>query len=102
MLYPIGPGSKKYGPGGNLRKGVRVRSFDTSGNVARAKVINVSPHSHLYEEGTEIRRTKDGVNRGRMPATPVLRKIAPRKRREMVLQLINMVEQQTGAKINRG
>lgn len=92
--YPIGDT-------GNLRKGLRLRK-KREGHVVSATVINTSPHSHLYEEGSEMRATSAGASRGRMPARAVIRRIAPQERRAMRDELIEMVAEQTGAVISRG
>lgn len=89
------------GETGNLRKGLRVRK-KRDGHVVSATVINASPHSHLYESGSEMRQTSAGASRGRMPARAVIRKIAPQERREMREELLDMVEKETGALVIRG
>lgn len=87
---------------GNLKNGVKVTQPNTVGHAPRAKVSNKAPHAHLYEEGTAVRATKSGANRGSMPARPVIRRIAPQVRRDMEQKLIAMIEHETGAKIIRG
>lgn len=95
--YPLGAT-------GNLRKGVKVKKQTFGNYIVSAKVINTSEHSHLYEDGTELRKTKNDADRGIMPkaAKPTIRSIAPRKRREFNDDLADMVEQVTGAVIIRG
>jgi len=55
--------------------------------IAQAK----APHSHLYEFGTEQRRTASGANRGRMPERAVTVPIARRRRANMARRLVDML-----------
>lgn len=88
--YPIGPGSKKYGPGGNLQRGVRTFYPAPLVGVVR----NQSPHAHLWHWGTKDRRTKRGWRRGVMPAAnpDPLVPLAQRGRVLMVQRLTALLE----------
>jgi hypothetical protein len=58
---------------------------------ARAVIKNRAPHAWWAEHGTQIRRTKEGVNRGAMPPIHVFVPIAMRGRRRMVEALKGLV-----------
>jgi len=62
------------------------------------RVRATSKHAHLFERGSQARHTSIGANRGSMPATPVLIRIAPRKRREMFQRLKDLLVRH-GAKV---
>jgi len=87
---------------GNLARGVTVEhnasKFHTSAIVkSRAR------HAHLFEFGTQKRRTLSGANRGSMPAAQVDRAMLPiviRLRKRMVEGLITVVEK-AGLKVTR-
>lgn len=85
--YPVGPT-------GNLRR--RVSLSRTQSKVsARAKLTSRAPHAHLVEDGTNVRRTRKGWNRGRMPQAPDVQRMIPkaiRARRRMVDELVVMVK----------
>jgi hypothetical protein len=85
-VYPVGPT-------GNLRRGVAV-SNDTRGVAALAIVKSRAPHAHLWEYGTQVRRTNRSFNRGRMPSPTgdTLVSIAQRVRRGMYQRLVALVE----------
>lgn len=54
---------------GRLRDGVQVVERRTpSRTVAAATVVNTNPLTHNFEHGTQARHTKQGLDRGRMPA----------------------------------
>lgn len=85
--YPLGPT-------GNLRHGVKVvvhrNQFSTT-----AAVVSASPHAHLYENGTGLRQTRRGANRGRMPQGLESTRVIPRAvraRRRMIEALIQIVK----------
>lgn len=52
---------------GNLRRGVKVTLKDEDFAV-EATVKSTSPHAHLWEFGTQVRRTQRLLNRGSAPA----------------------------------
>ena len=83
------------GATGNLKKGVRTTIESQSGFGARAIVRSTAPHAHLFERGTRLRQTHRGANRGRMPEADESKQMIPiaiRGRRQMVADLIQMVE----------
>lgn len=55
-------------------------------------VISASNIAFLYENGSEVRHTGLGYNRGRMPATHVVVQEVTAKRREMYRKLASMLE----------
>ena len=59
---------------GDLIRGVVVLPSRGT-TLAGAVVKNLAPHALWYEEGTEVRETGHGFNRGRMPAKPTFRPI---------------------------
>jgi hypothetical protein len=81
--YPERTGALKAG----LRHGVETTAAGT-----RAWVVNVSTYAAIWEYGTEIRHTGLGQNRGRMPAGKVFVPTVVRERRDMVKDLIAIVE----------
>lgn len=89
MAYP----QRNYGSAdkrGNLRKGVKTVYPSTS--IATGIVKSTSPHAHLYEFGTQNRRTLTGANRGAMPPRPTAIPVFQRRRRSMNQALIEMVK----------
>lgn len=83
------------GPTGGLRRGVRVTSSRRKSLVV-ATVISSAPEAHLWEFGTQVRRTQRGWNRGAEPAhyNQGIVGIAIRYRRLLLAQLIAIVEEQ--------
>jgi len=77
---------------GNLRRGVKVRGLKREGAAVSIVVASTAPHAHLYEYGTVLRANLKGSNRGTMPAKPVISAVAPRFRRAMDGELIDMLE----------
>ena len=77
---------------GNLRHGLSVTRDDAYIRYgARAVVKNRAPHAWWAENGTQIRRTSKGVNRGAMPPIHVFVPTAIKWRRAMVEQLKALV-----------
>jgi len=104
--YPVGPSRffKKLAyryPGGNLKKGVTVDKAAGSpfGTIVRVK--STAKHAWLFENGSELRHTDAGINRGRMPAGKVMVPIVIRERRAMYDDLAAMIEQH-GLTVRRG
>ena len=87
---------------GNLKKGVKVDRVTKSEAGAAARVRSTSRHSHLFEYGTQARHTKIGANRGAMPAKPTFIPIVTRERREMVEDLIGLVQSEGLTVTGRG
>lgn len=55
------------GPTGRLRRGVKVTVKQTEATVV-ATLKSTAPEAHLWEWGTQVRRTQQGWNRGAAPA----------------------------------
>lgn len=68
---------------GNLRSHVSVAD-ESVGDTVTLRVRTLARHSHLVEKGTTQRRTRQGWNRGTMPAQPVFIPEAIAKRRAFV------------------
>jgi hypothetical protein len=76
---------------GALQRGVVVEHNSSkfgSASLVRSRAY----HAHLYEFGSQVRQYL-GANRGAMPAKPTVIPIAIRNRRELVRQLVRLVEQ---------
>lgn len=83
------------GRSGNLKRGVKS-SVSSSRLAASATVTSAAPHAMIFERGTKLRRTKDGANRGAMPAAPDVARFIPRAiraRRQMTDNLIALLEE---------
>lgn len=93
--YPVGPTKKVKGrmrPGGTLKAGVSVESVTGPSNFGTAVVLkSAAKHAWLFENGTELRETKLGWKRGRMPAGKVFIPIVIRERGKMREALIAFV-----------
>ena len=77
---------------GKLRDGLLQKTIDRPMGV-RVRLVNVAPHAMLYEYGTEMRQTKLGYNRGRMPAGKIFIPEMIERRRQMIQDgLIPMME----------
>jgi Bacteriophage HK97-gp10, putative tail-component len=67
---------------GNLREGLTIEHRGST--VSTASIVrNKAKHATIFERGTEARHTKDGWNRGRMPAGKVFIPTAEKHRRRM-------------------
>jgi hypothetical protein len=80
------------GPTGNLKRGVRLQRRDP----LVWQVVSGAPHAFINEEGTAVRQTKSGANRGVSPASKTVAKVASRKRREMNRELERVLVQVLG------
>jgi len=86
IAYPLGET-------GNLRKGIKTEYINSRfGTVGRVR--STSPHAHLWEFGTQDRRTREGWSRGRV--TPRgkeegLVPISERWRKKMNQALVELV-----------
>ncbi len=82
------------GETGNLKKGVRVRSRRGGGpHTVIRDVVSSAPHAWLFENGSQTRQTALGYNRGFMPGANLFVPVAMRRRREMLEDLVAIVEQ---------
>lgn len=71
----------------HLKLEVRPTTFGTG-----ATVKSTARHAHLFEDGSATRKTKQGWNRGFMPAANIFVPIVTRRRRWMYEQLIALLE----------
>lgn len=80
------------GPTGNLRRGVKVIVKQTEATVV-ATLKSTAPEAHLWEFGTQVRRTQQGWNRGAGPAhyNQGVVGIAGRHRKTLNGQLVELV-----------
>lgn len=65
---------------GNLARGVTVE-MNSSAFTANALVRSRARHAHLFEFGSQVRRTHHGASRGIMPAKPTFIPVMVRKRK---------------------
>lgn len=72
---------------GNLRNGVKVTIQYSGGTGVLAIVKNSAPHAWMFENGTQVRHTKIGADRGSMPAGHVFVPNAQQERRAMYQDL---------------
>jgi hypothetical protein len=68
---------------GNLQQSVSVEHRTRGGSIVSAVVKVKAPHAHLVEYGSQARHTDIGANRGSMPATPIVGRVASKHRRRM-------------------
>lgn len=83
------------GPTGNLRSGVTLKVERSSQYGAFAQVRSRAPHASIFENGTKVRRTRSGANRGAMPKPPARARMIPTvvvQRARMVHALKAMLE----------
>jgi hypothetical protein len=79
---------------GNMRRGIKVKVEETA-TTTTAEVRSTSPHAHLWEFGTQVRRTQQGFNRGAAPAhhDQGIVGIAQRRRRGLNAGLADIVRE---------
>lgn len=78
---------------GNLKSHVKVEiAVSKTGVIARVR--NTAKHAYIFENGTQIRKTAFGANRGAMPPQHVFIPNAIREREAMLDRLIAMVRGQ--------
>lgn len=79
-------------PPGPMRDGVKVKTERSTFGVS-VTVKSTAPESHLWEFGTQNRKTLQGWNRGKAPSHKPegLVPIAQRNRKRMDQQLIDIV-----------
>lgn len=65
------------GPTGNLRAGVTLKVEHSSQYGAFAQVRSRAKHASIFEQGTKVRRTRAGANRGAMPRPPASARMIP-------------------------
>jgi hypothetical protein len=86
------------GATGHLQAGLS-EARETSAFGTRVRLKNTAKHAWIFENGTELRHTNLGANRGRMPAGKVFIPIVIRERRAMVEDLVAIVER-AGLKVH--
>ena len=90
------------------RKGQSRISISRAGSI-NARAVNYAPHAWLIEHGSNPRRTRDGMSRGRMPAFHTMERAAdvarstagPLYGREIELAVKRIVKQITTGKFTR-
>jgi hypothetical protein len=87
------------GETGNLIAGVQVTHFDRGKHSAGAIVKNVAKHAHIFENGTQVRQTRSGANRGAMPPGHVFIPAVIRARTRMYQELMDLL-QRTGLRVS--
>lgn len=76
---------------GNLVNHQKIEIEHTpAGTIARIK--NTAKHAHIYENGTQIRKTKAGANRGSMPPAHVFIPNVIRSRRSLTEDLVGLLQ----------
>lgn len=72
---------------GKLRDGVSIDPINAGRYGAGVIVKNTAKHAHIFENGSQTRRTRSGANRGAMPPGHVFVPAAIRARRTMFERL---------------
>lgn len=93
--YPISLGQKRRGrfvPGGQLRRGLKLEYHNDQQFGAWVTLRNKAPHASLFENGTELRKTAKGFERGSARPGRVFVPTAIKHRRKMNRALIAMLE----------
>jgi hypothetical protein len=96
---PVGPGGVRDGKryaGGALRRSVKMRHVDDLRSLVwyGTNPGGGAPHGHLYEHGTKSRRNykRKHANRGSMPASKVIGRLASAQRRVMNDELVRVLD----------
>lgn len=76
---------------GELVQGVVVERVERSRFFAGRRVVSKSPLAMIYENGTQVRHTKLGYSRGRMPPAHVFIPAMIRHRKEMYDRLRDLM-----------
>lgn len=84
----------------HLADSVEIETSESGSGVAKATVKVTAPHAHFYEFGTQNRQWEGGKSTGAAEARPTLLPEALRRRRQMVNDLIAIVER-TGLTVTR-
>jgi len=79
---------------GNLSRGLRKVQKSGGRFGAIYQVKNVATHAWWFENGTQVRHTKLGANRGAMPPGHLFIPYAERHRAQMWRHLADMVERE--------
>jgi hypothetical protein len=87
------------GATGRLRRGLIVVPSRSSRLLAGAKVKSRAGYAHLYEDGTAVRQTKQGYNRGAAPAHPTFKPITDAGRRQALYDVIGLLYAHGAARV---
>lgn len=79
---------------GNLVKGLRLKTLTAGRFGVRMEVRSAAQHALLFEIGTQLRYTRRGAARGRMPPANIFIPTAQRNRRAMYRDLVALLERQ--------
>ena len=79
---------------GELRKGLQQRIRSDGAAHPRVVLVNDAPHALVYEYGSELRHTATGASRGRMPAAHNFVPVVVREKRDMVEDVVDLVERE--------
>lgn len=79
---------------GNLSRGVQIRPSEASTFAAGAVVVSRAKHAWMFENGTQVRHTDIGANRGAMPPGHVFIPVVIRRRKGMYLELMEVIRKQ--------
>jgi len=90
------------GPTGNLKRGVKLDVIGVSGAGAVARVRSTAKHAVIFENGSQVRHTKTGANRGSMPPGRVFVPIVIRERKAMHEELVELVQREGLTVTGRG
>jgi hypothetical protein len=79
---------------GNLSRGLRKLQKSSGRFGVIYQVQNVAPHAGIFENGTQVRHTAIGANRGAMPPGHIFVPNAIRARAQMYQRLADMLERE--------
>ena len=79
---------------GALRDGLRSETVTDDPAHPRLRLVNDAPHAVVYEYGSELRHTATGAPRGRMPAAHNFVPVVVREKRDLVEDVIDLVERE--------
>lgn len=84
---------QKYGMvSGKMVQGVVVEKVERTRFFAGRRIVSKSPLAFIYENGTQVRHTELGYNRGRMPPAHVFVPAMIRHRKRMYELLREMLK----------
>jgi hypothetical protein len=84
---------------GTLQKRLRLAPLNAKKYVTGFKLTSGSPLAWLFDNGTQARHTKFGVNRGRMPPTHAFSGAVGKEKRRAAQQLRDMLERQGASSV---
>lgn len=87
---------------GKLRQGVKVDRVAIEGAGAVARVRSTAKIAFIVENGTQLRHTKEGWNRGAMPPGHYFVPVVVRERRRMFEELIALLQSEGLTVTGRG